>query len=95
MWTFLIINVDNPNFRKIEEKLKDVATELLRIQEERQTKTILQATNFEVFGTIHEIDNQDPIQHGIMLRLFLKKSLVLYHKDKSNYLMKVLVLQDF
>ena len=31
MWTFLIINVDNPNFRKIEEKLKDVATELLRI----------------------------------------------------------------
>ena len=39
-----------------------------------QTKTILQATTFEVFGTIHEIDDQDPIQHDIMLKLLKKIS---------------------
>ena len=67
---------------------------MLKNWEERQTKTILQATTFEVFGTIHEINDQDSIQHEIMLRL-LKKSLVLYHQGKSNYLSKILVLLDF
>ena len=61
MWTFLIINVDNPNFRKIEEKLTEGATELLKNWEERQIRTFLQATIFEVFGTIHEINDQDTI----------------------------------
>ena len=56
----------DPILRKVEKKLKEVATELLKNWEERQTNTILQATTFEVFGTVHEIDNQDPIQHGIM-----------------------------
>ena len=69
-----IINVDDTILRKVEEKLTEVATELLKNWEERQTKTILQATIFEVFGTIHEIDDQDPIQHDIMLKLLKKIS---------------------
>ena len=89
-----IINVDDTILRKVEEKLTEVATELLKNWEERQTKTILQATICEVFGTIHEIVDQDPIQHEIMLRL-LKKPSILYHQDKNNYKTKVLVLQDF
>ena len=64
--------MDDPILRKVEKKLKEVATELLKNWEERQTKTILQATTFEVFGTIHEINDQDPIQHGIILRLLKK-----------------------
>jgi hypothetical protein len=67
-----IINADDPTLRKVEKKLKEVATELLKNWEERQTKTILQATTFDVFGIIHEIDDQDPIQHEIMLRLLKK-----------------------
>ena len=65
MWTI-------PFLEKLKKKLKEVATELLKNWEERQTKTILQATTFEVFGTIHEINDQDPIQHGIILRLLKK-----------------------
>ena len=73
-----IINVDDTILRKVEEKLTEGVTELLKNWEERQIRTILQATIFEVFGIIHEIDNQYPIQHEIMLRL-LKKSSILYH----------------
>ena len=45
---------------------------MLKNWDERQTKTILQAATFEVFGKIHEINDQDPIQHEIMLRLLKK-----------------------
>ena len=39
-----IINADDPTLRKVEKKLKEVATELLKNWEERQTKTIREAT---------------------------------------------------
>ena len=42
---------------------------MLKNWEERQTK---KTTTFKVFGTIHEINNQDPIQHEIRLRLLGK-----------------------
>ena len=38
----------------------------------KANKKNLQTTTFKVFGTIHEINNQDPIQHEIRLRLLGK-----------------------
>ena len=38
----------------------------------KANKKNLQTTTFKVFGTIHEINNQDPIQHEIRLRLLEK-----------------------
>ena len=54
----------NSPMAKILYFLKQVTTTKLR--------KWLQTTTFKVFGTIHEINNQDPIQHEIRLRLLGK-----------------------
>ena len=87
------INLNNPTIWKVEEKLKEVATELLKNWKQRQTKN-LQTTTFKVFATIHEINNQDPIQHEIRLRL-LEKVINSLPPRQQNSLTKILFLQDF